>query len=81
MAIMTHNEVDEVMEYIDRFAEDWPAGTSKAIFYFLYKEILINRIAILEADPAKNRGAIEYNEKIINNLNGGLMNQLKTKKP
>lgn len=74
------HDVDDVMEYMDRFAGSWPAGASKAMFYFLYKEILVNRINILEADATANRGAIEHNEKIINNLNAQLMDQLTKEK-
>lgn len=67
--------MDEVLKYIERFSEGKTA--SKALFYFLYKEILVNRVHILEADPKANRAAIEHNEKVINDLNVMLMAQLK----
>lgn len=75
------HSMDDVLAYVNRFADGMPKHASTAMFYFLYKEILVNRIAILEADSAKNRGAIEHNEKIIDDLNVKLMEQLKREKP
>lgn len=80
MTTAKSNDVDEVMEYVERFAEGWPAGASNCMFYFLYKEILVNRISILEADPSGNRAGIEHNERIINVLNEKLMAQLQEQK-
>ncbi len=47
------------------------------MFYFLYKEILVNRMMLLEADPHANKASLEHTEKVINDLNILLMNQLK----
>lgn len=69
------HSMDDVLKYVDRFSEGKSA--SKALFYFLYKEILVNRVNILEANPTANRAAIEHAEKVINDLNVMLMNQLK----
>lgn len=70
-------EMEDVLRYVERFADGDHKHASKALFYFLYKEILINRISILEAAATPNRGAIEHNEKIINELNRKLMEALK----
>lgn len=71
---------DDVIEYMDSFAADWPKGVSRAMFYFLYKEILVNRINLLEVDSSANRGAIEHNERVVNDLNVKLMDQIAKKK-
>lgn len=72
------HSMDDVLAYVDSFAEGKGKHASKAMFYFLYKEILVNRIAILEAAPDKNRGAIEHSEKLVNDLNIKLMEQLQS---
>lgn len=71
------HSLEDVLEFVNRFAEGKSKHASLAMFYFLYKETLVNRIAILEADPDKNRAAIEHNEKLVNELNAKLMEHMK----
>lgn len=74
----THS-MDDVLACVERFSEGASEHTAKAMFYFLYKEILVNRLNIFEADAANNRAGIEHTEKIINDLNIKLMEQLAKK--
>ena len=74
------HSMDDVLDYLNQFAGKGSTEASKAMFYFLYKEILVNRISILEANPATNRAAIEHNEKVINDLNMKLMEQMEHQK-
>lgn len=71
----THS-MEDVLKYVGEAAGGNHADASKAMFYFLYKEILVNRIAILESDPSQNRASIEHNERLINELNEKLMRQI-----
>lgn len=68
--------MDDVLAYVERFADGASGHASKAMFYFLYKEIMVNRLNLFEADAANNRAAIEHAEKVINDLNIKLMDQL-----
>lgn len=70
------HSMEDVLKYVGEMAGGKHADASKAMFYFLYKEILVNRVAILESNPAQNRGAIEHNERLINELNEKLMAQV-----
>ncbi len=74
----TKASMDEVLNYVERFADDNQKNCSHAMFYFLYKEILINRMMFLEADPHANKASLEHTEKVINDLNIQLMSQLKS---
>ncbi len=70
------NAMEEVLKYVGASA-DAPCEGMKAAFLFLYKEILVNRISIFENSDKPNRGAVEFNEKLVNELNIKLMEQLK----
>lgn len=74
----THS-MDDVLRYIDHIAGP-TQHASKAMFYFLYKEILVNRTFILETARPENKAALEHNDKVINDLNRLLMEQLEKKK-
>lgn len=66
------------MEEVQKFLEsDKPERATKAVFLFLYKEILANRLLILEAKPHDNSAAIVHCEKMINELNEKLMKHMK----
>lgn len=67
--------MDDVLKYFDNCGN--PGYATKAAFFFLYKEILVNRIAIFEQGDKPNRGAVEFNEKLVNELNKKLMEQMK----
>ena len=69
--------MDDVLQYVSRYAEGEKKHGANAMFYFLYKEILLNRMLILEQDEKGNKAAIEHNERTINDLNRLLMEQLK----
>ena len=67
---------DDVLAYVSRLGNEKPGHGLDTAFCFLYKEILVNRVLILEADPNVNRAGIEHNEKVINDLNRKLMEQM-----
>lgn len=78
MAKHAHSQsADEVLDYACRVAKALPEDASRAMFYFLYKEILVNRMDIIESSPNPNRAAMEHTEKEINELNIKLAEQLK----
>ena len=68
---------DEVMEFLSRAASDTSGKNLNAAFCFLYKEILLNRIMIMESGQEPNRAGIEHNEKLVNDLNMKLMRHMK----
>lgn len=68
--------MNEVLDYLSRFADEKPGHSLNAAFCFLYKEILLNRILIMESSPTPNRAGIEHNEQIVNELNQKLMKRL-----
>ena len=67
------------MDDVITFISDCNDGKecSKAMFYFLYKEILMNRIMIMEAK--NSRAGLEHNEKLVNDLNRLLMEKMPQK--
>jgi hypothetical protein len=69
--------MDDVIQFIERCADGGQKHACKAMFYFLYKEILVNRIGALESAVTPNHGAIEHNEKLVNELNLKLMEAMK----
>jgi len=73
---MSDPTMDDVLRYVGQLGDDNAKNCSKAMFHFLYKEILINRIMLLESDPQANRAGIAHTEKIVNDLNRLLMEQL-----
>lgn len=73
---MSDPTMDDVLRYVGQNGDENSKNCSKAMFHFLYKEILINRIMLLENDPGANRAGIEHAEKIVNELNRLLMDQL-----
>ncbi|MCC8166959.1 MAG: hypothetical protein LIQ31_12600 [Planctomycetes bacterium] len=64
--------MDDVLQYV-KAAKDGEKGCTQAIFYFLYKKILVNRMAIMENDPEKGRAGRDHVEKQIVELNKMLM--------
>lgn len=72
--------MESVLECVERSADGVKPCAAKAMFYFLYKEILLNRMLVLEADPHANRAGVEHAEAMINELNQKLMNELEAAK-
>ena len=66
--------MDEVLGYVSKLTDGKHQHASNAVFYFLYKEILVNRVMILESSG--NKAAVEHWEKVINDLNAKLMEQV-----
>lgn len=73
----TKASMDDVLKYVERFTEGNQKNCSQAMFYFLYKEILVNRMMLLEGDRHANKASLDHTEKVINDLNILLMQQLK----
>lgn len=72
--------MESVLECVERSVAGPNARAAKAMFYFLYKEILVNRMLVLEADPHGNKAGIEHSEKLINELNQKLMKEMEAAK-
>ena len=69
--------MDDVVDFVEINIDESPSECMTTMFYFLYKEILLNRLAILEsAGDSQSRAAIEHNERLINELNRKLMEQV-----
>lgn len=75
---MEHSNSTPSMDEVQKFlASKKPEDAAKAVFLFLYKEILVNRMLILEANPHENSASIAHYEKQINELNEKLMSHMK----
>lgn len=75
---MEHRNASPSMEEVQKFLDSTKSeSAAKAVFLFLYKEILVNRLLILEAKPHENTANISHYEKQITELNEKLMKHLK----
>ena len=74
---MDHGSPSPSMEEVQKILDSNPASATKAVFLFLYKEILVNRLMILEAKPHENTANAAHYEKQITELNEKLMQHMK----
>lgn len=77
MSYENSTSMNDLLAFIEKSASGKPANCSAAMFYFLYKEILVNRMMLLENAPDKNSAGKEHYEKMINELNFKLMDAMK----
>ena len=69
--------IEDVLQFATDACQEMPGHSHKAVTYFLYKEILKNRLMLLEFTDKDNRAAAQHTENEINDLNIKLMELLK----